>query len=112
MQSITLNMSNKQYQIKSTVYDKRGRVLAFGVNNYTKTHPLQKRLAIKAKLPEKEYLHSEMIAIIRAIKVGIPYKIKVERYGKFSQPLNAKPCPICMLMIKGSGIKFVEHTVG
>ena len=105
-------MCDKKYSLKATVYDRKGRVLSVGYNDYRKTHPTQKLHAIRAGLPEKEYLHSEMIAIIRALKTGVPYKIKVERYGKTGNPLNAEPCPICKLMIKESGIKFVEHTVG
>jgi len=103
---------NKKYNISATVYDKRGRILSTAVNSYSKTHPEQKRLAVKVGLPEKEFGHAEVISIIRALKVGVPYSIKVERYGKTGNPLNAEPCPICKLMIKESGIKFVTHTVG
>ena len=102
----------KKYDIKATVYDKRGRVLSTAVNDYNKSHPQQKRLAVKVGLPEKEFLHAELLAIIRSLKIGTPYKIKVERYGKFGQPLNSAPCPICKLAILEAGIKFVEHTIG
>ena len=105
-------MCEKKYNISATVYDKRGRILSSAVNDYKKSHPDQKRLAIKAGLPEKIYGHAEVISIIRALKVGIPHSIKVERYGKTGNPLNAEPCPICKLMIKESGIKFVTHTIG
>jgi deoxycytidylate deaminase len=101
----------KKYNIKATVYDRRGNILSTGVNDYNKTHPKQKILANRVGLPEKEFLHAEISAIIRALKVGVPYKIKVERYGKTGNPLNAEPCPICKLCIKESGIKLVEYTM-
>lgn len=104
-------MSSKSI-ITSTVYDKRGRILAVGNNSFVKTHTKQKRYAIKAGLPECIYLHAEVISIIRALKNGIPYKIKVERYYKNGKPALAKPCPICELCIKESGISVIEYTIG
>lgn len=100
-----------KFLITSTVYDRKGRILAKATNNYDKTHPTQKKYAKVANLPEKEFLHSEVLSIIRALKVGTPYKIKVERYNKKGEPLLAKPCPICELAIKEAGIKFVEFTL-
>jgi deoxycytidylate deaminase len=67
--------------------------------------------ACKAGLPQKEFLHSEIDALVR-IRHGKPYSIKVERYGKSGQPLNAAPCPVCTLAIKNAGINFITHTVG
>ena len=100
-----------KFKITSTIYDKKGRVLSTAVNSYLKTHPEMARLGKVCHLPEKEYLHSEVLAIIRASKKGIPYKIKVERYNRNGEPLLAKPCPICELAIKEAGIKFVEYTI-
>jgi deoxycytidylate deaminase len=103
-------MSN-QYEITATVFDKRGRVLGTGTNSYTKTHPHQKHLASKVGLHEKIYVHAEVLAIIRASKVGKPHTISIERYGKDGRPLNSEPCPICKLCIKESGINFVKYTI-
>lgn len=104
-------MSIIKQNITATVYDKKGRVLAIGRNSYIKTHPEQARIAKECGLPEKIYVHAEAIAIIRALKVGKPHKIKVERYFKNGEPALAKPCPICELFIKEAGIKFVEYTM-
>ncbi len=97
--------------IKATVYDRKGRILSTGVNSYVKTHPKQQHFANCANLPEKSFLHAEIAALVK-IRHGVAHKIKVERYGKSGQPLNAEPCPICKLAIKAAGISFVEYTVG
>lgn len=102
----------KKFSICATVYDKKGRILSTGENSYTKTHPKMARLSHACDLKDKIYLHSEVLCIIRALKVGIPHKIKIERYHKNGNPALAKPCPICDMFIKESGIKFVEYTVG
>ena len=102
----------KKVSIKATVYDKRGMVLAVGYNSYTKTHPRMSELGCCVDLPFKIYMHSEVSAIIKALRKGTPYKIFVERYGKDGEPRNAEPCPICKLAIKEAGIQIVEYTVG
>lgn len=97
-----------QYNIKATVYDKRGRVLSIGYNSYIKTHPLMKKIGMKVGLPKKEYLHAEISALIKCREE--PYRIVIERYGKDGKPLLAKPCPICQMAIIEKGIKVVEYT--
>jgi len=93
------------------VYDNRNRILAVAQNSFIKTHPKQARFAKQANLPKACYLHAEVLAIIRALKHGIPYKIKIERYFKNGMPALAKPCPICELAIKEAGIHYVEYTI-
>lgn len=102
-------MCNKQ-EITATIYDKRGRVIAVGKNSYDQSHPRQAYYAQRAGDPKKIYLHAEIAALVKC--KGTPYKIKIERYNKQGEPRLAKPCPICELAIKESGIKFVEYTVG
>ncbi len=97
--------------ITATIYNRKGRVLSTGVNSYVKTHPKQQHFADRANLPEKSFLHAEIASLVK-LKNGVAHKIKVERYGKSGQPLNAEPCPICKLAIKAAGISFVEYTVG
>lgn len=101
-----------KYQIKATVYNKRGKILSVAYNNYDKTHPEQARLAAKVGEPERVYLHAEVAAIIKAMKVGHPFKIKIERYNKAGKPALAEPCPICKLAIYEANIKFVEYSIG
>ena len=100
----------QQYELTATVYDIKGRVLATGKNSYSKTHPRQAHLAHKVGLDEKIYLHAEVAALVK-VRNGKPYKIRVERYDKNGNKMNATPCPICMMAIKEAGIKVIEHTL-
>lgn len=102
-------MKNKA-DITATVYDRKGNVLAKAQNSYVKTHPIQAKYARIVGEEHKQYLHAEVHAIIKALKVGIPYKIKIERYGRMGEPRLAKPCPICEMAIQSAGIKIVEYT--
>lgn len=100
-------MTAKQ-KITAVIYDKRGRVLSVGENSYTKTHPKQAKLAARAGLPEKEYLHAEVAALVRCRNLDKAYKIVVTRINKKGKFANAKPCPICSLAIQEAGIQVVE----
>lgn len=99
-----------QHRVTAIVYDKRGRVLSVGENSYSKTHPEQARFALLAGEPLKQFLHAEVLALIRC--KGKPYKIKVERMNRKGTLMLAKPCPICELAIKQAGIKFIEYSIG
>ena len=62
-----------------------------------------------ANLDYKEYLHAEIGAIIKSGR-KVAYAIVVVRMtpgGKFA---NAKPCPVCQLAIKESGIQEVWYS--
>ena len=99
----------KKVHITATIFDKKGKIISFSENSYTKTHPKQAHYANRVGLHHKTFLHAEIAALVKCRKQG--YKIKIERYGKKGQPLNARPCPICELAIKEAGIKFVEYTI-
>lgn len=103
-------MKLKKYSIFATCYDKRGRIIARGENNYNKTHPIMQQLSIRHYgKPIKKVLHAEVAAIL---KCGdqTPYRIFVERYRCDSSIANAKPCPICMDVIKLFGVKQLWYT--
>jgi deoxycytidylate deaminase len=102
-------MGSRKFSIKSTTYAKNGRVLAIGYNSYTRTHPIMKHFANLVGDVHKEFLHSEVSAILRSGNVKI-HSIRVERYGANGEPLLAKPCKICEAAIKAYGIKKVIHT--
>lgn len=104
-------MSNPRPIVKATVYDKKGRPLGVGYNSFVKTNTYQAKLAEQVGTPDKQYLHAEVAAILKAQKHGKPYKIFVERYNKHGEPMLAKPCPICEMAIKIAGIKRVEYTI-
>ena len=102
-------MSVKQ-NITAIIYDKRGRILSIGKNNYIKTHPYQAELAQRVGLPDKKFLHAEVDAIIRCRDLKKAYRIVVTRVGRTGNLLHAKPCPICQSAILAAGIKHIEHT--
>lgn len=100
----------RRYVVKAICYDKRGRIVSEAFNNYNKTHPYQASLAKRVGMPEKQVLHAEVAALLKAGTKQV-YKIKVERYNKDGSPANACPCPICQLAIKEFGVKVVEFTL-
>jgi deoxycytidylate deaminase len=85
----------------------KGRVTGIAVNSYSKTHPEQKRLATKVGHSNKQYLHAEVLALLRARKVD---SIHVFRLGRNGEWLNATPCTICQLAIKERRISRIFHT--
>jgi tRNA(Arg) A34 adenosine deaminase TadA len=103
---------NRKYSITAVIYDKRGRVISIGKNSYTKTHTYQAKVASKAGLPHKVFLHAEIHAILKCQDLKRAHKIFVSRYSQDGKALNAKPCPICESAIKEAGIKMVEYTSG
>lgn len=103
-------MTEQRFDITAIIYDKRGRVLSIGKNSYVKTHPYQAQCARSVGMPEKQFLHAEIHAIIRCKKLSKARKIVVTRFNNRGEPLKAKPCPVCASAIEAAGIKYVEHT--
>lgn len=98
----------RRYEIKAMAYDKRGKLLAVGLNSYTKTHTLQAELGRKSGRPQAIYLHAELAALLKARKPV--HKLVVFRYDRDGKPANSKPCPACQLAIKKFNVKEVVHT--
>lgn len=92
-------MAKERYVIVAHAYDKRGRLISCATNNYEKTHPLQAYYAEKVGHPERQFLHAEILAGIRAKGRQI-HTLKVWRYGANGQLLCAKPCAICQEVCK------------
>jgi tRNA(Arg) A34 adenosine deaminase TadA len=103
-------MSKTRQYITAIIYDKRGRVLSMGQNQYLKTHPMQAKFAHEVGQDEKMFLHAEIHAIVRCKKLFKAHKIFVSRWDKRGNPMLAKPCLICQSAIKHAGIKIIEHT--
>lgn len=101
---------NNKHALTAIIYDKRGKVLSIGQNSYVKTHPVMAKYAEEAGEPYKVFLHAEVHALIKCKDLSKAHRIFVSRYGKTGQPLNAKPCPICMGAIRRAGIEVIEHT--
>jgi tRNA(Arg) A34 adenosine deaminase TadA len=93
------------------ITDKRGRVISEGQNSYTKTHPIQKHIACCVGLPDKEYLHSEIQAIIRSRGEGSD--IYIARVDSKGREKIAKPCPVCQRGIEEhDSIENIYYTEG
>ncbi len=100
---------SRRHSLKATVRDKRGNVIAVAYNNYRKTHPLQSHFAKLAGLPERQYLHAEIAALLRC-KTKQPYSIHVERYKRNGSPALAAPCPVCLQAIKAWKVQQITYT--
>lgn len=103
-------MSTTRQALTAVIYDKRGKVISVGQNSYIKTHPFQALHAAKAGMPDKQFLHAEIHAIVKCKDLSRAHKIFVSRWDKKGRPALAKPCPVCMSAIESAGIEIIEHT--
>ena len=103
-------MASKRHQLTAIIYNKRGRVLSIGKNSYFKTHPVQKLHAEKVGLPDKEYLHAEISAIVGCKNLSEAHRIRILRFNRDGSPATAKPCKVCMSAIEAAGIEHIDHT--
>lgn len=108
-------MSKKRdtVKIKATIFDKRGRILSVGRNQYTKSHPIMAKYGARIN-QHKIVLHAEVDAILKCIrtnKISNAHRILIERYDKMGNPAPCAPCEICMKIIAEiTPIKKIEHT--
>ena len=103
-------MSRKRYEIVSTCFDKKGRVLSTGVNEYSRSHTLMKHFAEKAgESSHKIWKHSELSAVLKAGDKQV-HSILVQRFDAEGKPSLAKPCPTCQVMLKAFGVKVIRYT--
>ena len=101
---------SKKYILTATVLNKKGKILAIGINSYEKTHPLMLYFAKKIYTdPKRIYKHAELDALLK-VRSGKPHTIYVQRVGKNNKHLQAKPCEICHEIIKAFGIKVFKYT--
>lgn len=100
----------KQHHVTAVIYDRRGRVLSVGQNSYVKTHPVQAQHAKKVGLPDKQFLHAEVAAIIKCKDLSKAHRIFVSRWNANGEPVLAKPCPVCSSALEAAGITIVQHT--
>jgi tRNA(Arg) A34 adenosine deaminase TadA len=86
----------------------KNKVVMTATNLETKSHPLQASFAVRVGLPEKIYLHAEISALIKCKEdVDTIVVARVNNQGKLRM---AKPCPICSLALKESGISNIHYT--
>lgn len=100
----------KRYALVATCFDRKGRILGTGTNNYQKSHPLMQYFAVKAgESDEKIYLHAELSAVLQSGRKEID-SILVQRFHSNGDMANAMPCPTCQQMLKSFGVRLVRYT--
>lgn len=100
----------KRYTLVATCFDRKGRILGTGTNNYHKSHPLMQHFAVKAgESDEKIYLHAELSAVLQSGRKEID-SILVQRFHSNGDMANAMPCPTCQQMLKSFGVRLVRYT--
>lgn len=102
-------MRHYKHFVVATCYDKRGRILSKRANSYVKTHPLQAHYAKLTGQPARQYLHAELHALLAAGEHTV-YRVHVERYNRYGEPVLAAPCPACRLALHDWGVKRITHT--
>ena len=102
--------NRKKYEIRATIFDKRGRVISKGCNSYIKTHPLQEKMSKIVGNPKAIFLHAEIAALVKLKDWDKAHKILIERYDNEGNPKLAKPCEACSLAITNANIKIIEYT--
>ena len=108
--AIKVAESSKSKKKVGAVLLHKNKVLTHAVNQDTKTHPLQARLAEMVGLDEKIYLHAEIAALVKC-KSEADTIVVARLGGHYGDELrNAKPCPICSLALKEAGIQNVYYS--
>jgi deoxycytidylate deaminase len=103
-------LTRKRYEIVATCFDRKGKVLGTGVNDYSRSHPLAKHFAIVAgESEQKDKVHAELAAVLASGRKNI-YSIFVQRFHNDGTMAIAAPCPTCKAMLKGFGVKIVRYT--
>ena len=102
---------SRKYNITAIIKDKHGHIISRANNSYVKTHPMQARLAENVGLEQKIYLHAEVLAILRAgNRIEKAKSMEIYRFDNDGRPKLAKPCPICMELIKTTPITEIIYT--
>lgn len=103
-------LTRKRYEIVATCFDRKGKVLGTGVNDYNRSHPLMKHFAVKAgESEQKDKLHAELAAVLASGRKNV-HSILVQRFHNDGSMAVAAPCPTCQAMLKGFGVKIVRYT--
>ena len=102
--------SGGRCRVYSVATDKRGNYLGEAMNDYLKTSTTQKRWSLRCGQHGKEYLHSEVLTMLRAAKSGRKvtdlYIARVDKQGKIK---DGKPCVICQAMLNSEFPDVVVH---
>lgn len=116
-QAVAVAMSSQSKKKVGSIILKKTKLIASAVNLETKTHPIQAAYGERAScihnnigLSKKIFLHSEILSTIRS--KGRGDTIIVARVGGTGakELRNSRPCPLCSMAIKESGIKHVHYS--
>jgi len=99
----------KRFFVAAATVDRKGKILSWGENSYSKSHPLMKQYNKQQHSDKvhKIYLHAEISALIKTRKQA--HGIVIVRINHSRNYCYSKPCPICSLAIKESDIKEVYY---
>ena len=102
--------SGGKIRVYSVAVDKRGNYLGEAMNTYRVSHPTQKKWSLRCGMKGKEYLHSETLSLLRALKTGKQIAdLYIARVDKQGNVKNAKPCVICQAMLNSEFPDVVVH---
>lgn len=102
--------NEKPYNIKATIFDKKGNILAIAENSYVKSHPYMAKLSEQHGEPYKIFLHAEVAAILKCKRLDKAYRMLITRTGKSGRLLLVTPCEICKTALRATNIKVIEHS--
>ena len=86
----------------------KNKVIVTATNLEKKSHPIQAKFAKKVGLGPKIYLHAEIAALVKCKEECDT--IVVARVNSQNKLRNSKPCPICSLALKESGVSKIYYT--
>lgn len=99
-------MTRHHYNLGAICVDRKGQVLAVGLNSYDRTHPIMLNYSYDRK--EQCYTHAEIAAVTASIK--IPHTIIIARIGNSKKISLAKPCSGCVEFLIEHKIKKIYYT--
>ena len=103
----TAHTSDCSQKLACILTNKRGKVVSIGAN-MQKTHPIQKKYALRAKQKKKIQLHAEIAALVKCREQPeIAYVLRVMKNGGYGM---ARPCAICTAALKEAGVKKVIYS--
>ena len=104
--------THRNARVYAAVLDRKGRIIGEASNSFTKTHPKQGRFAKQVGQPDRQYLHAEAAALIRALRSSSDvHTLVVGRVIRNGSSALAAPCPVCNAMIKEAGVAKVIYSV-
>jgi|SRR5882672_1983375 len=95
--------------ICACLYDKRGKVVAAGINSFSKTHPLQEKFGNSS---HKIFLHAEIDAVVKALRKKDDLSnlnLAIARVCRDGADGQAFPCDGCIDALKFYGVESVTY---